>query len=103
DDADEKLHDYVEGPSLERCSARDGLRSKSWRTRPRACFEDTSDSDTDAARVALSGSFAEMPAQTPLSQITSSAPGLQQSLDVVAVAEGQAGFAAGPGPRSTRS
>ncbi|WP_298331590.1 hypothetical protein [Haloactinopolyspora sp.] len=103
DDVDEKLRDYVEGTSLARFSAMDGLRFKTWRTRPGEWFEGTYVFETAAARDEFAASFAEKAAESPGSQIIGSAPVLQESFDVIAVAEGQAGFAAGPGPRSTRS
>lgn len=54
--------------------------------------------ETAAARDAFAASFAQTAAESPGSQVIGSAPVLQEPFDVVAVAEGGAGFAAGPGP-----
>ncbi|WP_116951167.1 hypothetical protein [Jiangella endophytica] len=98
DGVDAALRDYVHGTSLARFTGMDGLRFKTWRTRPGEWFEGTYVFETAAARDAFAASFAEIAAESPGSQLIGSSPVLQESFDVVAVAEGGAGFAAGPGP-----
>ncbi|WP_026875076.1 hypothetical protein [Jiangella gansuensis] len=95
---DETLRDYVHGTSLARFEAMDGLRFKTWRTRPGEWFEGTYVFATAAARDEFAASFAKTAAESPGSSIIGSSPVLQETFDVVAVAEGQSGFASGPGP-----
>lgn len=98
DDVDEALREYVHSTSLERFSAMPDLRFKTWRTRSGEWFEGTYVFATAAARDEFAATFAAGAAESPGSAIVGSAPVLQESFDVVAVAEGTAGFAAGPGP-----
>ncbi|TDE08743.1 hypothetical protein [Jiangella asiatica] len=97
-DVDEALREYVHGTSLERFGAMEGLRFKTWRTRPGEWFEGTYVFENAAARDEFAASFARTAADSPGSKIIGSAPVLQETFDVVAIAEGRAGFTAGPGP-----
>lgn len=98
DGVDDALREYVHGTSLERFTGKAGLRFKVWRTRPGEWFEGTYVFATAAARDEFAATFAAGAADSPGSQLIGSAPMLQESFDVVAVAEGGEGFAAGPGP-----
>ncbi|PSL01860.1 hypothetical protein CLV30_11299 [Haloactinopolyspora alba] len=95
---DAELREYVHGTSLARFSEMDGLRFKTWRTRPGEWFEGTYVFETAQARDEFAESFAATAADSPGSRMIGSPPILQETFDVVAVAEGKAGFAAGPGP-----
>ncbi|NDL59744.1 hypothetical protein [Phytoactinopolyspora mesophila] len=95
---DDELREYVHGTSLDRFTGMPGLRFKTWRTRPGEWFEGTYVFATAQARDEFAADFAGKAAGSPGSKIIGSAPILQESFDVVAVAEGGAGFAAGPGP-----
>jgi hypothetical protein len=102
DGVDDALRDYVHGTSLARFTGKDGLRFKVWRTRPGEWFEGTYVFATAAARDEFAATFAEGAADSPGSQMIGTPPILQEHFDVVAIAEGADGFAAGPGPgRST--
>lgn len=95
---DDALREYVHGTSLARFSEQPGLRFKTWRSRSGEWFEGTYVFATREARDAFAAEFATKADTSPGSQLIGSAPILQESFDVVAVAEGAAGFAAGPGP-----
>ncbi|MBB5785900.1 hypothetical protein [Jiangella mangrovi] len=95
---DAALREYVHDTSLAKFSGMDGLRFKTWRTRPGEWFEGTYVFETAAARDTFATWFAEVAADSPGSKIIGSAPVFQEPFDVVAVAEGGSGFAAGPGP-----
>lgn len=100
---DESLRTYVHDTSLARFSDMEGLRFKTWRTRPGEWFEGTYVFETRQARDEFASSFAEKAADSPGSTIIGSTPILEEPFDVVAVAEGRAGFAAGPGPDPSNS
>lgn len=95
---DTALYEYVRDSSLARFTGMEGLRFKTWRTRPGEWFEGTYVFETAAARDAFAASFAQTAAESPGSKLIGSAPVSQEPFDVVAVAEGGSGFAAGPGP-----
>lgn len=98
DGVDDALREYVHGTSLARFTGMDGLRFKVWRSRPGEWFEGTYVFETAAARAAFAAEFAAGAADSPGSKLIGSPPVSQEPFDVVAVAEGGAGFAAGPGP-----
>lgn len=98
DGVDETLREYVHETSLARFSEMHGLRFKTWRTRPGEWFEGTYVFENEQARDEFATSFAAKAADSPGSQIIGSSPVLQETFEVVAVAEGKAGFTAGPGP-----
>ncbi len=94
------LRDYVTGTSWARFSGMDGLRFKTWRMREGEWFEGTYVWATAEARDGFATAFAATGEDNPGSQIVGSAPLLVEPFEVVAVAQGAAGFAAGPGPGS---
>lgn len=98
DGVDTALRDYVRDTSLARFTGMDELRFKTWRMRRGEWFEGTYVFETASARDAFAASFALTAAESPGSQLIGSAPVLQESFEVVAIAEGGAGFAAGLGP-----
>lgn len=97
-DVERRLREYVTGPSLARFTGLDGLSFKTWRMRAGEWFEGTYVWATAEARDAFAEQFAATGADNPGSQIIGSAPRLIEPFEVVAVAEGAAGFTAGPRP-----
>ena len=95
-----KLREYVTGQSLGRFSGLGGLRFKTWRMREGEWFEGTYVFGTAAARDEFLAGFRETAPTSPGSVIIGSAPESMEPFEVVAVAEGDAGFAQGPGPGS---
>jgi hypothetical protein len=95
--ADELRH-YVRDTSLARFTGRPGLRMKTWRMVPGEWFEGTYVFASAHERDACLAEFSAVAAESPGSQIIGSAPIAMEPFEVVAVAEGGAGFAAGPGP-----
>ena len=97
-DVAERLRHYVTGTSLRRFSGMPGLRFKTWRMREGEWFEGTYVFASAAERDAFAASFGATAAESPGSQIIGSPPVTIEPFEVVAVAEGAAGFAAGAGP-----
>lgn len=93
---DEALAAYVEATSHPRFSGKEGLRFKTWRTRPGEWFEGCYVFETPEARDAFQAEFAQTAAESPGSQIIGSPPVLIEPCEIVAVAEGEAGFLAAP-------
>ena len=93
---EERLAAYVAESSHERFTGMDGLRFKTWRMVPGAWFEGCYVFDSAAARQAFQERFVATAAESPGSQIVGSAPVLIEPCEVVAVAEGAAGFLAAP-------
>jgi hypothetical protein len=93
---DEALAAYVEATSHPKFSGREGLRFKTWRTRPGEWFEGCYVFETPRARDAFQEDFSKSAAESPGSQIIGSAPVLIEPCEIVAVAEGGAGFLAAP-------
>lgn len=91
-----ELADYVESESYARFSGHEGLRFKTWRARAGEWFEGTYLFVDDAQRADFQASFEAKAAETPVSVMTGGAPILIEAWDVVAVAEGRAGFLASP-------
>ncbi len=73
-----------------------GLAYKTWRAKPGAWFEGVYVFEDDAARAAFQESFTATAADAPGSAIIGAAPELIEECEVVAVAEGAAGFHATP-------
>ncbi len=92
------LRDYVQDSSLARFSGMPGLSFKTWRMRPREWFEGTYVFATAEARDGFREEFTAQAPTTSGSVIIGSTPSAIETFEVVAVAEGGAGFAAGPGP-----
>ena len=91
-----ELATYVAETSHARFTGMDGLRFKTWRRRPGEWFEGCYVFATDEARADFQRTFTEGAAESPGSRIIGSSPILIEACDVVAVAEGGAGFAASP-------
>jgi hypothetical protein len=93
---EEALASYVEETSHAKFDGKDGLRFKTWRMRAGEWFEGCYVFESPAEREAFEKQFAEVAAESPGSQIIGSAPVLIEPCEVVAVAEGGAGFLAAP-------
>ncbi len=89
---DEALAAYVEATSHPKFTGKEGLRFKTWRTRPGEWFEGCYVFENPAARDAFQEEFTKTAAESPGSQIVGSAPELIEPCEIVAVAEGRAGF-----------
>ena len=88
----DELRDYVDDVSHGRFSVLAGLRFKTWRARPGDWFEGTYVFVDDATRAEFQAGFAAGAADSPVSKILGRAPSLIEPCQVVAVAEGAAGF-----------
>jgi len=93
---DQALAAYVEETSHARFSGKAGLRFKTWRTRTGEWFEGCYVFETSAAREAFQEEFTASAAESPGSQIVGSPPVLIEPCEIIAVAEGAAGFRATP-------
>lgn len=94
----EALREYVTGTSLARFTGKPGLRFKTWRMRRGEWFEGTYVFDEAEDRETFEQEFRVVAATSPGSEIIGSEPTSIESFEVVAVAEGGAGFLEGPGP-----
>ncbi len=92
------LREYVAGRSLERFTGLAGLRFKTWRMREGEWFEGTYVFETAEARDGFLESFRATATTSPGSEIIGTPPVAMEPFEVVAVAEGGAGFATGSGP-----
>ncbi len=90
----DELRNYVDDVSHARFSELPGLRFKTWRARPGEWFEGTYVFADEAARAEFQAGFAGGAADSPVSKILGRAPSLIEPCEVVAVAEGAAGFEA---------
>jgi hypothetical protein len=93
---EQALAAYVEETSHARFTGKAGLRFKTWRMRPREWFEGCYVFASSAERDAFEQEFTAVAAESPGSQIVGSPPVLIEPCEVVAVAEGGAGFLAAP-------
>ena len=93
---EEQLASYVADTSHARFTGMEGLAYKTWRVRPGEWFEGCYVFADDAARAAFQESFTAVAAESPGSQIIGSAPILIEPCEIVAIAEGSAGFVATP-------
>ena len=93
---EEALADYVATGSHARFTGKPGLRFKTWRMRAGEWFEGCYVFESSAERDAFEKEFTAVAAESPGSQIVGSAPALIEPCEVVAVAEGGAGFLAAP-------
>jgi hypothetical protein len=89
---EERLAAYVADSSHARFTGMEGLAYKTWRMRPGEWFEGCYVFESDDARAAFQASFEQTAAESPGSQIIGSAPVQVEPCDVVAIAEGAAGF-----------
>lgn len=96
----EQLREYVVGTSMAKFMFLDGLAFKTWRMREGEWFEGTYVFDTDRDRDDFRTSFEAGAADSPVSQLVGSAPAAIEDFEVVAIAEGPAGFRRGAGPGS---
>lgn len=96
---DDALAAYVEATSHPLFTGKEGLRFKTWRTRRGEWFEGCYVFDSLAARDTFQEEFTASAAESAGSQIIGSAPVLIEPCDIVAVAEGAAGFLAAPSSR----
>lgn len=94
----EELREYVVGTSLARFMFLDGLAFKVWRMREGEWFEGTYVFDTAQDRKDFKAQFEPGAAQSPGSQMIGSSPIAIEEYEVVAIAEGPAGFRRGAGP-----
>ncbi len=97
-DAPEQLREYVVGTSIARFMFLDGLAFKVWRMRSGEWFEGTYVFDSEQERKVFREGFEPGAAQAPGSTIIGSAPTTVEEWEVVAIAEGPAGFRRGAGP-----
>lgn len=88
----EQLRDYVENTSFARFAGLDGLRFKSWRTRPGEWFEGSYVFVSDEARTAFQTQFEATAHAAPGTEIVGRPPVLVEAHEVVAVVRGPAGF-----------
>jgi hypothetical protein len=100
EDAAERLREYVVGTSIAKFMFLDGLAFKVWRMREGEWFEGTYVFDTEQERKVFREGFEAGAAAAPASTLIGSPPVLVEEYEVVAIAEGPAGFrrGAGPGP-----
>ncbi|HET8719021.1 MAG TPA: hypothetical protein VFM50_14855 [Nocardioidaceae bacterium] len=99
DGVEDALSAYVEATSHARFTGKEGLRFKTWRMRAGEWFEGCYVFESPQARDAFQQQFSETAAESPVSQIVKSAPTLIEPCEIVAVAEGAAGFLAVPAYR----
>jgi hypothetical protein len=92
DDVAETLATYVADTSHARFTGKPGLRFKTWRMRAGEWFEGCYVFASDEERAAFQQEFTAVAAESPGSQIIGSAPVLIEPCDIVAIAEGAAGF-----------
>jgi hypothetical protein len=94
DESLDELRDYVDDVSHARFSEYPGLRFKTWRARHGEWFEGAYVFADDAGRAEFQRTFEEGAAGSPVSKILGRAPSLIEPCEIVAVAEGGAGFEA---------
>lgn len=90
-----RLRDYVADTSHATFGSLDGLRFKTWRAREGQWFEGTYVFASPADRQRFQADFTQRAATAPGSQLIGSAPVIEEC-EIVAVAEGPAGFLAAP-------
>ena len=97
-DAADQLREYVVGTSIARFMFLDGLAFKVWRMREGEWFEGTYVFDSEQDRTVFREGFVPRAATAPGSVMIGSAPITNEDWEVVAIAEGPAGFRRGAGP-----
>ncbi|CAM3462257.1 hypothetical protein NODU109028_18250 [Nocardioides dubius] len=90
------LPGYVAEGSHARFEGMPGLAFKTWRMRAGEWFEGSYVFESDEARASFQETFTAGADSAPISQLTGAAPILIEACDIVAVAEGAAGFASTP-------
>ncbi|WP_226963459.1 hypothetical protein [Nostocoides sp. F2B08] len=96
----DELREYVVGTSMARFMFLDGLAFKTWRMREGEWFEGTYVFDTARDRDEFRSQFESEAATSPGSELIGTAPDVIEDFEVVAIAEGPAGFRRGAGPGS---
>jgi hypothetical protein len=99
-DAAQQLRDYVVQTSLAHFSGMEGLHFKTWRMVEGEWFEGTYVFAAVEDRDHFLAGFMPGEANAPGSLLIGSPPIAYEPFEVVAVAEGAAGFTTGPGPGS---
>lgn len=94
----QQLRDYVRETSLQRFSGMPGLRFKTWRMVEGEFFEGVYVWETAEARDEFAATHSAHAGDSPVTRIVGRLPLGHEPFEVVGVAEGAAGFAAGPGP-----
>ncbi len=94
----QQLRDYVLGTSMARFMFLDGLAFKTWRMREGHWFEGTYVFDEAVYRDDFQREFGEIADDSAGSKIIGSPPISIEAFEVVAIAEGPAGFRRGAGP-----
>ena len=97
-DVAQQLREYVVGTSMANFMFLEGLAFKTWRMREDEWFEGTYVFDAAKDRDEFKESFASGADTSPGSEIVGSAPIEIDDFEVVAIAEGPAGFRRGAGP-----
>lgn len=93
---EERLASYVADSSHARFTGMPGLAYKTWRMVPGEWFEGCYVFADSAARAEFQEKFTATAAESPGSELIGSAPILIEPCEVVAIAEGGAGFVATP-------
>jgi hypothetical protein len=93
---EQSLASYVADTSHARFTGMEGLRFKTWRMRRGEWFEGCYVFESPEARDRFQTGFSAAAADSPGSRIVGTAPVLIEPCEVVAVAEGAAGFVAAP-------
>ncbi len=99
----DQLREYVVGTSMARFMFLEGLAFKTWRMREGEWFEGTYVFDTPGDRAEFRSQFEATAASSPGSELIGSSPTVIEDFEVVAIAEGPAGFRRGAGPGSARA
>ncbi len=86
------LTEYISETSHARFSGMSGLMFKTWRARAGEWFEGCYVFESDQARAAFQETFTAGAAESPGSQLVGSAPILIEACQIMAIAEGAAGF-----------
>lgn len=94
----QELRDYVVGTSMAKFMFLEGLGFKTWRMREGEWFEGTYVFDTMRDRDEFRESFTAEADTSTGSKIIGSSPITIEDFEVVAIAEGPAGFRRGAGP-----
>ncbi|TCJ21176.1 hypothetical protein [Nocardioides jejuensis] len=92
-DTADRLRDYVEEPSHAKFTGKPGMRFKTWRMVPGQWFEGCYVFESDEARAAFQAEFTPNAPTAPVSELTGAGPLFIEPCEVVAIAEGGAGFA----------
>jgi hypothetical protein len=96
DGVEDALKSYVADTSYARFTGMAGLRFKTWRMRPGEWFEGCYVFESAEARDQFEQHFRASAAEAPGTQLVGSEPELVEPCEVVAVAEGAAGFLPAP-------